>query len=352
MRDCTRHKAGLTLRAMKDKHDPVPLYRLMAPWYWPTWLAFGLVRLAIMLPYRYQLAIGRKLGRLFQLFSPYRRIVVRTNLKLCFPELGDEERRRLEDRSFESIGMSLLETAAAIWGPDRFFENLGTLNGLENIEKALEQGKGVLLLSGHFCSLDFAGRLLMRQHPSCFTYRELRNKVSHWIMKKGREKNCRKLIHRHDLRGFIAALKAGEVVWYAPDQSQGRRRGVFAPFFGIPASTLSATTRLVKLTGAAVLPFAIQRLPEARGYALTIYPAFENFPGENAVEDATRFNALIESQVRENPEQYLWTHRRFKVRPSGEPKLYPPEPRRRRKKRARKKTGGTGNGAASSRDEK
>jgi KDO2-lipid IV(A) lauroyltransferase len=127
---------------------------------------------------------------------------------------------------------------------------------------------------------------------------------------------------------------------------------VFAPFFGIPASTLTATTRLAKLTGAAVLPFGIQRLPDARGYALVIQPAFENFPGENEVEDAARFNALLESQIRENPEQYLWVHRRFKSRPTGEAKLYPPELRRKKKKRVRMKTGRTGNGTASSRGEK
>ena len=112
---------------------------------------------------------------------------------------------------------------------------------------------------------------------------------------------------------------------------------MFAPFFGIPASTLKATTRLAKMTGAAVNPFVIQRLPDARGYALTIQPALENFPGENEVEDATRFNALIEAQARENPEQYLWIHRRFKSRPPGEPKLYPQKPEPRKKKtRARK----------------
>jgi len=324
---------------MKGKQDTVPGYRLLAPWYWPTWLAFGLIRLVIMLPYRLQLACGRILGRLFKLFSPYRRSIVRINLELCFPELGDEARRQLADRSFESLGMSLIETATALWRGERFFENLGTLQGLENIEKAREQGKGVLLLSGHFCSLDFAGRLLMRHHPSCFTYRELRNRVSDRLIRKAREKYSRKLIHRHDLRSFIEALRTGEVVWYAPDQSQGKRRGVFAPFFGIPASTLKATTKLVKLTGAAVLPFAIQRLPDARGYALTIQPALENFPGENEVEDATRFNVLLESQIREHPEQYLWIHRRFKSRPTGEAKLYPPEPRRKKKKHARKKTG-------------
>jgi KDO2-lipid IV(A) lauroyltransferase len=325
---------------LKDKHKPLTGYRLIAPRFWPTWLAIGLMRLTIRLPYRLQLGIGRRLGKLFRLLSAYRRTIVRTNLELCFPELTNRERQALEERCYESLGMTLIETAAGLWAADSFFEKLGTINGLENLESARQQGRGVLLLSGHFCSLDFAGRILMNHVPACFTYQELRNKLSDRVARQAREKNCKLLIHRHDLRGFIRALKSGEIVWYAPDQSQGRKNSVFAPFFGIPASTLTATTRLVKLTGAAVLPFLIQRLPDARGYALTIQPALDNFPGENEVADATRFNALIESQARANPEQYLWIHRRFKCRPKGDPRLYPPKPRRVRKlERARRKAG-------------
>jgi KDO2-lipid IV(A) lauroyltransferase len=325
---------------LKDKHKPLTGYRLIAPRFWPTWLAIGLMRLTIRLPYRLQLGIGRRLGKLFRLLSAYRRTIVRTNLELCFPELTNRERQALQERCYESLGMTLIETAAGLWAADSFFEKLGTINGLENLESARQQGRGVLLLSGHFCSLDFAGRILMNHVPACFTYQELRNKLSDRVARQAREKNCKLLIHRHDLRGFIRALKSGEIVWYAPDQSQGRKNSVFAPFFGIPASTLTATTRLVKLTGAAVLPFLIQRLPDARGYALTIQPALDNFPGENEVADATRFNALIESQARANPEQYLWIHRRFKCRPKGDPRLYPPKPRRVRKlERARRKAG-------------
>ena len=110
---------------------------------------------------------------------------------------------------------------------------------------------------------------------------------------------------------------------------------IFAPFFGMPANTLTSTTKLVKLTGAAVLPFHIRRRPDNKGYALTIGPPLQDFPGSSELEDAARFNAIVESQVRENPEQYLWTHRRFKTRPEKEEKLYPPKPRRVRKKRRR-----------------
>ena len=145
--------------------------------------------------------------------------------------------------------------------------------------------------------------------------------------------------HRHDTRSFIRALKAGNTVWYAPDQDQGIKHSVFAPLFGIPASTLTATSRLASLTGAAVLPFIIERLPDNRGYALTIEPALDEFPGTDMESDARRFNALLEDQIRARPGQYLWMHRRFKTRPDGEAKLYPQKPRRVRRLRRLRRAG-------------
>jgi KDO2-lipid IV(A) lauroyltransferase len=308
---------------------------MLAPPYWPTWLGIGFMWLVVKLPFGMQLAVGRKLGLLFRLFSGYRRTIVRTNISLCFPELNTQQQAQRVKQAYESLGMSLVETAFAYWASDQRFDKYGMLDGLEHIKAAHQQGKGVLLLSGHFCSLDFAGRVLVRHYPVCFTYQKLRNKLIDSAVKKRRAESCEILINRYDTRGFIKALKAGHVVWYAPDQDQSRKNSVFAPFFGIPANTLTATSKLVKLTGTAVLPFHIRRLPGSKGYALTIEPPLQNFPSESETEDAARFNAIIESQVREHPEQYLWMHRRFKTRPEEGEKRYPPKPRRVRKKNRR-----------------
>jgi KDO2-lipid IV(A) lauroyltransferase len=317
---------------LKETQTPLLPHQLIAPRYWPTWFGIGFMWLVVKLPYCLQLALGRGLGRLFKLVSSYRRTIVHTNIGLCFPELDARQQQQLVNRCYDSLGMSLIETAFAYWADDRELDVLGTLDGLEHIESARKQGKGVLLLSGHFCSLDFAGRILAKYHPVCFTYQKLRNKLIDAAIKKRRAETSEILINRYDTRGFIKALKAGHVVWYAPDQDQARKNSVFAPLFGIPANTLTSTTKLVKLTGAVVLPFHIRRLPDCKGYALTIAPPLENFPGANEVEDATRFNAIIESRIREHPEQYLWMHRRFKTRPVKGDKLYPQKPRRIRKK--------------------
>ncbi|MDH3985142.1 MAG: LpxL/LpxP family Kdo(2)-lipid IV(A) lauroyl/palmitoleoyl acyltransferase, partial [Gammaproteobacteria bacterium] len=313
-----------------------------SPRYWPTWLGIGFMWLIVKLPMRLQLVAGRMLGRLFKLLSSYRHTIARTNIGLCFPELDVRQQQQLVNRFYESLGMSLVETAFAFWADDRDFNRFGTLEGLEHIETARKQGNGVLLLSGHFCSLDFAGRILVKHHPVCFTYQKLRNRLIDSAIKRKRAQGSEILINRYDTRGFIKALKAGHVVWYAPDQDQARKNSVFAPFFGIPANTLTSTTKLVKLTSAVVLPFHIRRLPDSKGYALKISPPLENFPGASEVEDATRFNAILEAQVREHPEQYLWLHRRFKTRPVKGDKLYPQKPRRirRKQRKLRKKNKG------------
>jgi KDO2-lipid IV(A) lauroyltransferase len=320
---------------LKDSNKVAPPYNPLAPRYWPTWLGLGFMGLVVKLPFSVQQAVGRKLGILFRMFSGYRRTIVETNISLCFPELNTQQQQQLVKRAYDSLGMSLVETAYAYWASDEDFDAYGTLEGMEHIEAAHRQGKGILLLSGHFCSLDFAGRVLARYLPVCFTYQKLRNKLIDTAIKKRRSETSEILINRFDTRGFIKALKAGHVVWYAPDQDQSRKNSVFAPFFGIPANTLTATTKLVKLTGAVVLPFHVRRLPDSQGYALTIAPPLENVPGASEIEDATRFNAIIETQIREHPEQYLWMHRRFKTRPEEGEKLYPPKPRRVRKKQRR-----------------
>ncbi len=116
---------------------------------------------------------------------------------------------------------------------------------------------------------------------------------------------------RDDVRTLITALKSNEPVWYAPDQSYRKKGAEMVPFFGIPAATNTATSRLARMTGAAVLPYFQERMPDGK-FRMVIHPMLENFPSDDPVADAKRFNEYIEAQVRRVPEQYLWIHRRFK----------------------------------------
>lgn len=278
--------------------------------------------LLAQLPFRAQMFIGARLGDLLRWLAPRRRRIAETNLRLCFPGRNPAERARLIKAHFRSMGMGSVETAMSWWTPERRLRHLVRIEGLEHLTHALEQGRGVILLSGHFTSLEIGGRLLSLFAPFHVLYRQHKNPLFEAVMRRARERHFDKAIPRDDMRGMIRSLKDNMPVWYAPDQDYGREKSVFAPFFGIPAATITATSRLAKASGAAVVPFFQTRLPDGGGYILRLYPALQGFPGQDAVEDARRVNRIIEEQILAMPEQYLWVHRRFKTRPEGEDSVY------------------------------
>lgn len=290
--------------------------------YWPTWLAFALLWGIVRLPFAVQLAIGRLLGLLIYLFGAQRRRITRINLELCFPHLTHRERRRLVARHFAALGIAVIEIALSWWGTERRLRTLVSISGLQHLHEALRQGHGVLLLSAHFTTLEIGGRLLSLFAPFHVLYRTHKNPVIDYLMQRARTRLYEKAIERGDLHAMLGSLRHNHPVWYAPDQDFGADNSVFVPFFGVPAATLTATSRLARVSGAPVVPFFPSRLPGARGYELTLYPALEDFPGASLEADSARIVQLIEARIREHPEQYVWAHRRFKTRPPGSLPVY------------------------------
>ena len=296
--------------------------RLFSVRYWPAWTGLGLLRCLCRLPYTWQTAVGRLLGKVSLHLARRRRHIAEVNLSLCYPELAASERHRLLEAHFASLGIGILEMAMSWWGTDRRLRKLATLEGLDNLRAALEGGRGIILLSAHFTTLEIGGRLLSLSVPFHVLYRDHKNPVLDSVIRAARTRNFDTAIPRGDLRGMLNSLRRNMPVWYAPDQDHGADHALFVPFFGVPAATLTAISRLARVSGAAVVPFFQTRLPGNRGYRLTLYPALENFPGASDDQDLLRINRLIEKQVREQPEQYLWVHRRFKTRPPGVPGVY------------------------------
>ncbi len=302
---------------------PPPCWgRLLAPRYWPTWAGLGLLRAFSSLPYRLQLAVGAAIGALLRRL-PVRFVrIARRNIDLCLPELGAAERRRLLDRHFRSLGIALLEMAMAWWWTSEQLSTLSRVEGMENVRAALARGRGVILLTAHLTPLEIGGRIVAAATPINIVYRPTKNEALALVLSRGRSRNGGHAIPRDDIRSMIAALKNNEVVWYAPDQSYRKKGAQMVPFFGIPAPTNTATSRIARMTGAAVLPYFVERLPGSAGYRVVIQPALEDFPGDCPRADAERFHRLIEAQVRAVPDQYLWIHRRFKGLTAADPDYY------------------------------
>jgi KDO2-lipid IV(A) lauroyltransferase len=298
---------------------------LLHPRHWPAWIGLGLLRaLCATLPVGSLQSVGKTLGRLAMHLMARRRRIAEINLGLCFPELGTADRENLLRRHFESLGAGIIELGLGWWAPDARLRNRIQLTGMEHLREAFDRGKGVILLSAHFTTLEIGGRFLAMHAaglPLNGMYRPNENPVIEHAMRAHRTEQFGVPIRRDDVRAMTRALKNRQAVWYAFDQNYGLKNSVFAPFFGIPAATNTATSRLAELTGAAVVPFFTRRLADGT-YVQRIEPALQGFPSGDVQADATRLNVLIEGWVREVPEQYLWTHRRFKDRPNKEPRFY------------------------------
>ena len=292
------------------------------PLYWPTWVGFGLFRLLSLLPYRWQLALGRQCGRLLHTLLPRRREIVRVNLEACFPQQPIAERNQIALRCFESMGMGMLEIGLAWWAKDPRALCECTIKGLEHIREALRQGRGVLLCGAHLHTAELAGRFLAHKQDVAIVYRPQNDLAAEKIANGCRNRYYSDLIHHRDMRAVLRALAMNRVVWYAPDIDAGSKRSVFAPFFGVPAASITATSRLAKVSGAPVVPCFYFRRADGSGYDIEVGPALDRFPSNEVLQDTVRINRLIEEAVRRVPEQYFWQHRRFKSRPPGEPPLY------------------------------
>jgi len=294
------------------------------------------MRLIAILPFRVQMACGSLLGWFMYHFLPARRVYATINLELCFPELSGTQRKRMLKDHFDSLGKGMIETAVAWWTPASRLQKLHSVKGLEHFDAALEKGNGVILLGAHFTTLEIGVRLLALHRPYRAMYREHNNPLFDTVMRQRRESYLEATHERRDVRGTLRSLKDNKAIWYAADQDYGRKHSVFAPFFGVPAALITATARLAKLSNAPVVPFFQTRRADGSGYDLHLLPALENFPSDDDVADASAINHVIEEEIRTQPAQYLWVHRRFKTRPEGMQRPYPSRGRRKRRKKVAK----------------
>lgn len=283
-----------------------------------NWLALPVLaglRLLVGLPHGRRLALGRAAGGLAFRVLGRRRAVAARNLRLCFPEWPDEQRKAVLRAHFDSLGQGLMELAMGAWCSDAEVRDLVEVSGVRHLEEALARGRGVIALSGHFVALEFTARALTYPQPGLVAvYRPGGNAAFAWLVKRARLRVCSQTLSKYDARGMVQALRGGAVLWYAGDQMTDAKSAVLAPFFGEPAMTGASLGRLARISGAPVVPWFTRRLPDGR-YRVELLPPLENFPAVSPEREAERINALVEGHVRKAPEQYYWIHRRFKRRP-------------------------------------
>lgn len=276
-------------------------------------LGIALLKAGARLPFRVSLAIGKAVGSIAAIAFPYRRRVALTNLRLCFPEITEKERRRLLFQHYQAMGMGVFELGASWYKPDEEIREVSTVTGLEHLEAVAQSGRGALLLTAHFTTLEIGGRILLTHRPFSCLYRKPDQPVIARAMTEARTSRMSRVIHWNEPNELIRALREGEFVWYAPDQGKRMKYSAILPFFGVPAVTNTATGRLARLGKAAIVPFFGYRAPDGQ-YHVEIYPELVDIPSADPEADAVAINQLIESFIRKAPDQYFWLHRRFKRR--------------------------------------
>jgi KDO2-lipid IV(A) lauroyltransferase len=264
--------------------------------------------------------LGGVLGTLAWWLARPRRHVTLVNLRLCFPTMPERERRRLGHAHFRWFMRSILERFVVWSGPEARVRAMVRIENEALVREHL--GRPLIILAPHFVGLDACGMRLAMISGFVTMYQPQKNPVLEAAMRAGRERfgGAVVLSRRQGVRAAVRLVRGGLPFYYLPDMDLGARDAVFVPFFGVPAATVTATSRLVQLTGATVLPFVSRMTPD--GYVGTFFPPWPVVPGESDEAAARRLNAFIEDRVRECPEQYLWSHKRFKTRPPGEPGPY------------------------------
>ncbi len=296
--------------------------KLYAPGSWPTWLLLGCAWLVARLPLRAVIATGRAAGLLVYRLGGARRHITEVNVQLCFPELSAQAQRALARESFVHTAIGAIEIALPWLNPRRDLRERITVHGVEHLEAAAAAGRGVLLVGGHFSALDIISQGLSAAVDMDVMYRGNRNPVWEWLQVRGRRRYFDGVVERRDTRQALKRLRSGRTLWYAPDQDYGPRHSVFAPFFGVPTATITATARLARFIGSPVVFMSHFRDLDTLTWSVHFHTALDAYPSGDDVADATRINAVIEAAVREHPEQYLWMHRRFKTRPPGAEPVY------------------------------
>jgi len=280
------------------------------------------MRVITFLPLPVIWMLGTVLGVCISLFPSKLKSVVRINIGLCFPELGKGDQRKLINRHFRALGVSLLCYGLAWWASAARLRRLVKVRDRHYYDKAITAGKSIILMAPHFLALDVCGIRLSSERKMITMYRESRNRLLDAQLKKRARYNAVLFERKSNLKALIRYLREGRPFYYLPDQDPGGGEALFVPFFGVPAATVTAFSRIAKMTDAAVIPCYGRILPWGRGFEVRFEEPLRDYPSDDPEKDARRMNEEIEKAVRQDPEQYLWGYRRFKTRPAGSEPVY------------------------------
>jgi KDO2-lipid IV(A) lauroyltransferase len=284
-----------------------------------------LLRAFAALPLPLAHAVGTVIGWGLVLVPNELRRICRINISLCLPELTSAQQRRLLHTSLIEAGKTISEAGALwLWPGSRVLALVKSVSGEEHLQNALANNRGAVLATPHLGAWEMMGLYSSAHYPITSLYRHPRLAEMGKVVRQGRERLGAKLVpvDAGGVRALYQALGRGEVVGILPDQEPGAGNGEFAPLFGVQANSMALLSRLAIKTRATVIFCYAERLRHGKGYHLHFIPAppaINQAPLERSV---AIMNQMVETLVRERPEQYQWGYKRFRTRPEGDAKIY------------------------------
>jgi KDO2-lipid IV(A) lauroyltransferase len=281
----------------------------------------GLLRTLSILPYKFVARFGTAVGGALYVLTSRRKHVVLVNLRLCFPEKTNRELDKLAKAHFCHVVRSYLERGIQWFGGEQAIKKIVQIESKIDLDD--KNAPPTIFMGFHFVGIEAGCMLYSTRLPVASLYTRMSNPGLCDRVKRQRGRFGAEMIERAtSAKRIVGLLRAGKPVMLAADMDQGVDNSVFVPFFGVPACTLTAVSRLARLGRARVVPFVTEVLPDYQGYKLTIFEPLADFPSGSDEVDARRMNAFLEEQVAKFPDQYYWVHRRFKHRPPGMPAVY------------------------------
>ncbi|MDM8557881.1 lysophospholipid acyltransferase family protein [Candidatus Parabeggiatoa sp. HSG14] len=286
----------------------------------------GLLYLFALLPLRTAHSIATVLGKIIARWHKLRiNQVTRTNIRLCFPHLSNEDQEILIKQSLIETCKTFIEMGALwLWTPEKVLKLVREVSGEAELQKAYQRGKGVLVLTPHLGSWEIIGLYTCLHYSSTGLYRPPKLVNLHDLIHTARERTGGRYVpaDKSGVRALYQALQQKQFAGLLPDQVPSAGMGIFVPFFGIPAYSLVLPSRLAHKSGASVFFGYAERLPRGLGFHIHYLPAPAEIAAKNQEVAVRKLNQGIEQCIQHCPTQYQWSYKRFKRRPDGEASVY------------------------------
>jgi lauroyl-KDO2-lipid IV(A) myristoyltransferase len=310
---------------MSSSHLPEFRRHLLHPRFWATWLVLLASALLAFVPVRVRAWLGDAAAIWLSRVDSKRRRLALRNLSLCYPQLSDAERRALLRRHARVLGQVFLGFGQLLLRSPRHLQKQFDIHGLEIVEREVAAGRGIILLTPHSLSLEYAGQCLSIDRPMVTIVRvHHKNDLLDWVVTAMRHRYTFGGVFSNtaSMRALVREVRAGRWLYYLPDDDRAMDNNVFASFYGVQKASVPTLGRLAQACNAAVIPMMTAWSPDRLRFRIHFHPPLETLKGDDPVHDATEVNRAVERILDEDPAQYMWSAKIFRVRPEGEPDLY------------------------------